>query len=364
MPPPALDIRQLTLHSSGHTALDSLSFTVAPGSLTAVAGAKGSGKTALMRILGGTLHTRTGSVLCDGEALGRMPASKRDFGLVQQPDTLFPHLTLAENVALPLRGRGVKRAARLPLARETLDLLQLDAPYDTRTRDAGLADIQRTLLARAAVFGPKVMILDEPFPCADGMPRLALIAGLGRIHDLLGATIVFATRHLRDALPIADQIIVLRGGRLEQAAAPEVIFNRPASAFVAALGGETNHLRGTLEDKEDDIATVKLACGPLVEARIAEDLRAGSDCEVLLRPEHIAVAPVPAAEIGGGALDATLIESHFWGDSYRLRLLIGSGAELIVRRPAIGGLRGLAPGRPCAVAWQNHHAMVFASQLP
>ena len=361
LPGHRLELNALTLRRDGRLVLDLDNLAISAGSLTAVTGLHGSGKTALMRVLGGLARSHGGRVLLDGEPLGRSPAHRRDVGIVWQPDRLFPQLSLAENVALPLRRRKVARKLRLALAHETLDLVQLEAPAGTRTCEAGLADLQRALLARAAVSGPKLMLLDEPFPATDERSRLALIAALGRIHQVLGATIILATRNLRDALPVADQIAVLRAGRLEQAGPADAVFNRPATAFVATLCGETNQLPGTTAGREDDIATVQLACGPLVEARAADDLPTGRDCLFMLRPEHIAVAPVAAAEMGDGALDATLIETQFWGDSYRLRLLIGSGAELVVRRPAIAGLRGLAPGRPCAVAWQSHHAMVFAS---
>ncbi len=356
-----LELRQLSLRRHGRDILGPVSLTVPGGSLTALVGAHGSGKTALMRILAGFEHAHDGSVLLDGEPLGRMPPRQRNFGIIEQPDRLFPHISLAENVALPLRNRGLKRAARLALAREALDLVQLQAPCDASTYQASLADRQRVLLARAAVSGPRLMLLDEPFPGTDELLRLSLIAALGRVHQLLGATIVFATRNLRDALPIADQVAVLRAGTLDQSGSPQTVFHRPATEFVASFCGETNRLRGSLRGREDDIATIQLACGPLVEAHATEDLPRQGDCVFVIRPEHIAVAPVPAAEMGDGALDATLIETQFWGDSYRLRLLIGSGAELVVRRPAIAGLRGLAPGRPCAVAWQSHNALVFAS---
>ncbi len=366
LPPPGLTITGLTLHHGGRPVLDALSFDVQAGALTALVGPQGSGKSALMRVLAGFEHAQAGSITLDGETLGRTPVHRRGFGVVQQPDRLLPHMSLVENVALPLRLRGIRRAARLAQARDMLELTQLDARPGSRACDASQADLQRTLLARAAVFGPRLMLLDEPFAGGCDSARFDLISALARIHQLLGTSILLATRHLRDALPICAKIVVLRQGTLEQSGAAEEIFTRPASAFVAELGGETNRLAGTVKGQEDDICAIRLACGPIVEARAtqgaaASRLAAGQACLVILRPEHIAVAPVPAAEMGDGALDAILIEAQFWGDSYRLRLLIGSGAELVVRRPSIAGLRGLAPGRPCAVAWQSHHAMVFAS---
>ncbi len=173
---------------------------------------------------------------------------------------------------------------------------------------------------------------------------------------------MLATRHAAPALALCDQVVVLREGVREQAGPPDEIFNRPRNAYVASMFGEINRLDGVVEALEPDTVTVRLACGPVVEAaRGGVGLETEKPCVLLLRPESIAIAPVPAREMGEGAIEARMLEAQYWGDSYRLRLLIGSGVELVVKRPALAGLRGLRPGRDAAIAWQTHHAMAFRS---
>jgi ABC-type Fe3+/spermidine/putrescine transport system ATPase subunit len=158
---------------------------------------------------------------------------------------------------------------------------------------------------------------------------------------------------------VADRVAVLRDGAIDQHGPPEEVWDRPRNAAVAALLGEMNRLPGTVEAVQDDIALVRLACGPLMEALLGRTLQPGDPCVLMVRPDRVALAPVPAAEMGEGAIDGTLIEARFDGSSWRLRLLVGSGAALMVRRPAASGLRGLSVGQTAALAWQPHHAWAF-----
>ena len=161
------------------------------------------------------------------------------------------------------------------------------------------------------------------------------------------------------AMQVADRVAVLRHGGIEQLGDTQEVFERPRNAYVAGLFGELNRLDGTIDRIEDDIAHVRLLCGPLVEALAGRTLAAGDPCVLTLRPDRIAIAPVAASEMGEGAVDATLIEVRFLGESVSLRLLIGSGAALVVRRPAAAGLRGMVPGSGVAIAWQPHRACAF-----
>ena len=368
----------------GPATLAGLNLTVPPGQITALLGTAGSGKTALLAILAGFRRAH-GSVCLDGRPIDRTPPHRRGFGVVQQPDTLFARLSLADNVAVPLRLRRVARAARSRLVAEALDLMGIDTASGRLLPDAADAGLRaRVMLARALVFGPRVLLLDEPFEGHDGPARLGLIAALRRAQTLLGATTLVATRHGADALAVADRIAVLRGGIIEQTGTPAELWDRPGNACVAGLLGESNRLPGVVEATEDGIALVRLACGPLVEATPVEappveaspvetvhpettvggtnpgrSLQRGDRCVLSVRPDRIAIAGVPAAEMGETALDATLVDVQFSGDSLRLVLLIGSGAELVVRRPAAAGLRGLAIGRSAALAWQPSHASAF-----
>jgi len=356
-----LRLSRLTRHYGERLVLDGFSLAAEPGQITAILGESGSGKSALIRILAGFEPANSGTIELDGKDIGRLAAHRRGFGVVQCPDQLFPQWTLEQNIDLPLRLRGVGRRARKPLVQAALEQVQLAGMGSLMPHSATPAQRQRAMLARASVFAPRLLVLDEPLAEHQGGEHLALMGSLRRIHEMLGATTILATRHAADALALCDRIAVLRRGAVEQHGTPEEIFDRPRNAFVASLFGETNQLPGTVEAIDDDVATIRLGCGPTVEARCNRNLEPGAPCLMVLRPDRIAIAAVTAAEIGDGALDATLIETQFHGDTYRLRLLIGSGAEIVVRRPAGAGLRGLTPGQVAAIAWQPYHAIAFGA---
>ncbi len=342
--------------------LDGLTLAPEPGRLTVLLGPAGAGKSALIRALAGFSRPR-GIIGLDGQNITRVPAWRRGFGVMLQQDALIPHLTLAENVAFGLRVRGVARSVRQAQVEEALHLVQLEGLGGCRPARATPAQRQRAMLARATVFAPRVLLLDEPAGQQDQQERAALLASLSRLHALLGGTTtLLATASGADALAVADQVAVLRAGAIEQHGPPGEVFDQPRNDYVAALLGETNRLPGTILELDDELATVRLACGPVIEAQPGRALEAGGRCVVSLRPDRIALAAASAAEMGAHAVDATLIEARFQGDSYRLVLLIGSGAQVIVKRPAAAGLRGLAVGGTVALAWQPHHAFAFRAE--
>ncbi len=364
MPVAALELTRLTFRHDKITTLHDVSLAVHPRECVAVLGPAGSGKTTLMRIVSGFATAAEGLVTHDGLLIAGAPPHRRGFGIVQQPDALFGHLTLAENVAYPLRLRGVRRRQRASLVETVLELAHLSQSAGLPAREASPAERQRAMLARAAVFGPRILLLDDPFGMQDEAGRALMRTAIRRIHFMLGSATLLATSEASEALALADRVAVLDRGRLVQLAAPEELQERPGTARIASMLDETNLLDGAVTAIEDDIATVKLACGPLAYARSAASIYPDGRCVLAVDPSRIAVAPVAASDMGGWALDATLIETQFMGDVFRLRLLLGSGAELIVRRPTGAGLRGLAPGRRVAVAWQPYHATAFPPERP
>lgn len=338
----------------GAAALEGVSLEVAPGSLLAVVGAAGSGKSSLLRLLAGVERPTEGGFSHPG-------IEARHIGTLLQGDSLSTRHTIAENVAAPLSRlrRGLDRGSVLRLTSTALDLLALTPHARALPQNVDASICQRALLARALVAEPRLLLLDEPFAHQEETDRAALAATLRQLHELLGTTTILATRSAAAALPLADAMAVLQGGRLVEAGSPQSLYEAPASARTAALLGPVNALPCTLYTIEDDTAFVRLACGPVVEARLAEALAPGAACVLCIRPERIAIAAAAAADMGGDALDAALIEARFAGATTRLRALIGSGAELIIDRPTAAGLRGLKPGEPAAVAWQPHHATVY-----
>ena len=341
--------------------LDGLSFAALPGRVTAVLGEPGSGKSALIRAIAG-LDRADGAVVVDGVDQAGVAAARRGFGVVLRDDVLSSWTRLAGNVAEPLRRHGATRSERARIVAETLDLLGLSPLARQWPGRLSAAERRRAMVARATVFGPRLLLLDDPFAGQDLAERALLAGGLRRVQALLGATTLLTTDAGEDALALAEQVVVVRHGRVVQSGTLQEVFNRPASLYAACLLGEVNRLPGRMVELEDDMALVRLDCGPVVEARLAGPLEPGGACTVGLRPDRIALAAASAAEMGGYAVDATVVETRFMGESYRLRLLIGSGAEVVVLRAAAAGLRGVRVGGAVALAWQAHHASVFEAE--
>ena len=353
---PALHLTGVTLRQGRRDVLDNISLEIPSGALFVLLGEAGSGKSALLATLSGAAQPSAGEIRSHGAPLRRTKPHRRGFGVLAQHDALFPHLSLADNVAYPLRLRRLSAAARAPLVEAALDSVLLTDAH-RRARHASAAERQRAALARATVFGPRLLLLDEPLADQPAEFRLVMVAALRRLHLLLGATTILATRVAADAMALADQVAVLHRGRIEQVAPPAALYDNPTSAVAAMACGETNLLPGTVRDiDEDGMALVTLACGPVVEGEAAGVLRPRDSCLFCVRPERIAVAPVSAADMGEGALDAKLLEVLHLGDLVRLRLLLGSGTEVLIKRPLAPGLH---PGQRVAIAWQPGHARVF-----
>lgn len=355
-----LDITELGLRGRFGVAVHGLTLAVPAGVFLAFLGRKGSGKSAVLGMLEGAVAPSSGQVRLGDVDILRLPAHRRGFGVVRQDDVLFGHLSLAENIAYPLKLRGVGARERARLVDAALDSVMLP---DGRMPAylAGPATRMRVALARATVFGPRLLLLDEPLAHEPPAERALMLAVLKRLHVMLGVTTLMATRHGADALALGDQVAVLHHGRLDQLAGAQVSYERPVSAQAALLTGEMNLLPGVVQAiDEDGIARVRLDCGPVVEGELQGDLRLRDKCFFGLRPERIAVAPMRAEEMGEDALPASVLEVLELGDVLRLRLLLGTGEEILVKRPAAAGTRGLAPGRSVSIAWQMQHGRVYS----
>ena len=342
--------------------LDGVTLGVPAGAFLTVLGSAGAGKSALMAVLEGAARPSAGHVAFLGAPLRGVAPQRRGFGVVRQNDALFPDLSLAENVAYPLRLRRVAARERARLVDAALESVMVaDGRMPARLADAQLR--MRVALARATVFGPRLLLLDEPLGREGPSDRPAMLAVLRRLHLMLGVTTVMATRIAGDALALSDQVAILAAGTLEQIGSAAAVYDSPSTAAAARLTGDMNLLAGVVQAiDEDGIARVKLACGPVVEGAIAGGLRLRDRCLFGLRPERIAVAPTRAEEMGDDALAATVLEVLVLGDALRLRLLLGTGEEILIKRPAAAGTRGLVAGKQVAIAWQMQHAAVFAAR--
>ncbi|MBB2158249.1 ABC transporter ATP-binding protein [Gluconacetobacter diazotrophicus] len=357
---PRLDVRGLVCAPLGQST-PALTFQIDPGTCLALLGHRAADLSRVLDTLAGHLPCPAGDILVDGREVSALAPGGRGMGLFSARDPLFAHLTVRQNLAFPLRARGLSRAAAAARVDEILALTGLDGQAARHPRDLDPEDSWRARLGRLLVFAPPVLLLDDPFASLEPEGRRAMRQLLGRLMRARGLTMLLATRDREDALLLGGRIGILSGRALLQVGQAADLFDRPACDRVATAFGDANALTGRVAWVEDDLARVRLASGAVVEAAAAEGLAADALCTLCIRPDRIATLfPTGRPSEGEeGDLPATLIALHHMGDHVRLRFRLGDGQEVLVRRPPAQTLAGLVPGRPALLAWQPAHAVAF-----
>ena len=347
----ALSVEALTKRFGDTTVLDRLDLSIAAGSFMALLGPSGSGKTTLLRLIAGFEAPEGGRVVLDGDDLSAVPAYARPVNLVFQSYALFPHMTVAGNIAFGLRREGVAGAELQRRVYEAMALVRLDGLEDRKPRELSGGQAQRVALARALAKRPKLLLLDEPMAALDRSLREHMRGELRRLHRALGTTFVLVTHDQDEALALADRVALLDRGRLAQVGTPEDLYERPASLDVARFVGRLNLLDGHV---------VQAGSGSGIEVtglgRIRHDaavaLPVGSRVAIGIRPERIGFGP------GENALRAAVTEVTYLGDQSIYRLALSEGAELQAVRPNGDG-PGARPGDQVTVSWPSAAVLVF-----
>ncbi len=303
----------LSRHYGPVVALDQFDLTVQAGELIALLGPSGCGKTTTLRLLAGLEDADTGQITVGGRDITRLPASKRDMGMVFQAYSLFPHMTVQQNVAFGLRLRRVHSSERNRRAAEMLELVGLGTQADRFPHQISGGQQQRVALARALAIEPQVLLLDEPLSALDAKVRAQLRDQIRRIQLEVGITTLFVTHDQEEALAIADRVGVMRDGRIEQLAPPTDVYSRPATPFVAEFVGLSNRLAGTVSGGK---VTVRGRDLPLVDQSTPP-----GPVTALVRPEAVTLASDSTGE--SGPLVGTVIASTFLGATSRVTVDLG-----------------------------------------
>jgi putative spermidine/putrescine transport system ATP-binding protein len=291
-------------------------------------GPSGCGKTTALRILAGLDIATSGTVMVGGRDITHVPANKRDMGMVFQAYSLFPHLTVEENVAFGLKLRGVDRAKRIKRAGEMLELVGLSTQGNRYAHQLSGGQQQRVALARALAIEPAVLLLDEPLSALDAKVRVQLRDEIRRVQLEVGTTTLFVTHDQEEALAVADRVGVMFQGRLEQVAPPTELYARPATPFVAEFVGLSNRMRAEVSE---GTARVLGAAVPLLEGSVTQ----GSGY-ALVRPESLGVT---AAE---GDANGRVVSVAFLGPISRVQCRLDDG-QLVVAQLTSAGASRLSP---------------------
>jgi putative spermidine/putrescine transport system ATP-binding protein len=350
----AVEVRMqdLSRHYGPVVALDRLDLTLRPGELVALLGPSGCGKTTTLRLLAGLEDADGGRVIVGGRDLTRVPANKRDMGMVFQAYSLFPHMTVRQNVAFGLRLRRVGAAERNQRALDMLDLVGLAEQASRYPHQLSGGQQQRVALARALAIEPQVLLLDEPLSALDAKVRAQLRDQIRRIQLEVGITTLFVTHDQEEALAIADRVGVMREGHIEQLAPPTEVYTRPATSFVAEFVGLSNRLSGEVRGGSVIVRGFTL---PLVERETPD-----GPVVALVRPEAVTMASHDAPE--SGPLAGTVIAVTFLGATSRVTVDLGD-ATVLAQLPT-SDATALRAGSRVALTIRPDPVLVSASSDP
>jgi spermidine/putrescine transport system ATP-binding protein len=343
-----IQLLDLEKHFREVRAVDGVSLDVRAGEFFSLLGPSGCGKTTTLRMIGGFELPTGGRILLRGRDVTEDPPDKRPVNMVFQNYALFPHLDVGDNVAFGLKRRQVAKAEIARRVANALELVNLTGYERRKPNQLSGGQQQRVALARALVNEPNVLLLDEPLGALDLKLRRRLQLELKRIQAEVGITFVYVTHDQEEALTMSDRIAVMHAGKVEQLGTPEELYERPTSRFVADFIGSTNLLSGRIEAD----GRVRLTTGELARAT-HDGLAAGTDVEISIRPEAIALVPAAA----DGAIAATVEQAAYLGTTISYQLRTAGGLAMTVLSPKAGAR--IPVGSDVAVTWSPSDALIL-----
>jgi spermidine/putrescine transport system ATP-binding protein len=352
---PVIALERVTKRfAGGHAAVDDISFDIQRGEFFSLLGPSGCGKTTTLRMIAGFELPTSGTVRLEGQDVSRVPPYRRNVNTVFQHYALFPHMSVYDNVAFGPRSKKVHRrtGGKASVDRQVRDLLEIVRLADMADRRPGQlsgGQQQRVALARALVNLPSALLLDEPLGALDLKLRRTMQLELKRIQREIGITFIYVTHDQEEALTMSDRIAVMQGGRVEQLASPQDIYDRPATPFVAGFIGSANLLPVRVRGAGSARSSVEIPGGAIVEAPHDAPCPEGSVATLMLRPERLVVAvdaPI------GPAVRGTVADVVFQGPVVRLAVAVPDGGTVVAHVPPERSLPMLRPGDVVHVGWE------------
>lgn len=335
-----------------------LNFAIEDGEFLSLLGPSGSGKTTTLMMLAGFEAPSNGTILLGKNRLNETPPHRRDIGMVFQNYALFPHMTVAQNVAFPLSVRKVSKAEQKSKVDNVLAMVELSHLAGRRPAQLSGGQQQRVALARALVFEPRLVLMDEPLGALDKNLREAMQYEIKRLHTRLGVTIVYVTHDQSEALTMSDRVAVFHNGRIQQIAKPKELYEDPTNAFVANFIGENNSLQGQVAECDGSYATLALSSDVSVRGRAGEGISPGGNAVLALRPENVAFDA--AVSDNDNRLTGTIDEVIYCGDHWRLHLTTAGHNGFIIKLPNKTAATPPTPRKTATISWGQDDCKIVA----
>jgi putative spermidine/putrescine transport system ATP-binding protein len=355
-------LRRLSKSYSAVAAVDNISLDVPAGAFVSLLGPSGSGKTTTLNLIAGFLTPDAGDILIDERSVADVPPHKRNIGMVFQSYSLFPHMTVAENVGFPLRMRSklTRDEARKRIA-EMLALVQLTHLETRYPRQLSGGQQQRVAMARALVSRPRLLLMDEPLGALDKKLREQMQVEIKRIHRSVGTTVVYVTHDQSEALTMSDLVVVMHRAQIAQIGTPRVLYEAPASAFVADFLGDSNLVPGMITGRQGDDFAVKIGNGEVIRTVGGQStVPFGSRVFVLIRPEDMTVHQAASAGPDGNERLAGIVtELSYHGDIFKLSVAVGE--DILKAKVERGQAANFEVGCPVVLTWTRNAARLLSA---
>ncbi|MCB1385988.1 MAG: ABC transporter ATP-binding protein [Nitratireductor sp.] len=336
--------------------VDDLNLEIEKGEFLTLLGPSGSGKSTCLMMLAGFEPLSGGDILVDQVSVGYLEPQKRNIGMVFQSYALFPHMSVADNIAFPLKARGRPKAEIREKVAGALGMIQMDHMKDRMPGQLSGGQQQRVALARALVFEPSLVLMDEPLGALDKQLREEMQYEIMHIQKRLGVTVVYVTHDQTEALTMSDRIAVFNGGRIQQLARPEVLYQNPQNAFVASFIGENNSVPGTVLSLKGSECRVRVGTDEIM-AHPVGDIAESKPVALSLRPERVVLGS--RAQAADNRFDAVVTEVIFHGDHQRVVLDVLGQSGFVVKVPNSAGFEPPEVGKAVSVGWtiKDCHAL-------
>ncbi|MER8833515.1 ABC transporter ATP-binding protein [Mesorhizobium sp. M0909] len=351
-----IDIVSVSKVYGATTAVEGISLKIPAGTYCCLLGPSGCGKTSTLRMIAGHESISSGDVRLGNTVVTDLPPARRGTAMMFQSYALFPHLDLIDNVAFSLKMKGVGKEERRAKALDMLKLMQMEAYASRRPAQLSGGQQQRVALARALITDPEALLLDEPLSALDPFLKIRMRAELKKLQTSLGITFVHVTHSQEEAMALADLIVVMNDGRIEQAAHPRTVFERPATAFVARFMGDHNVISGRVTGNRDGMVVFDVPGGVALAAS-GQGRETGEPIDIAIRTDHVRIGEPPAAGFGFTGIIANV---EYRGSTVKL-LVNGAGIEdfTVIVDDTSFFARPVAVGDAVPIAWDAEDAIVL-----